>query len=137
MVIYAGAPFYTGAWTALRHRSANMNTLIALGTGAAFLYSLVVTLTAGPHAPVYFEAAAVILTLILLGRLLEARARGRASDAIRRLIGLQPKTARVERDGAEIDLPIEEVTVGDVIVVRPGREDSGRWRGDRWRDRGR
>ena len=77
-----------------------MNTLIALGTGAAFLYSLVVTLMAGPHAPVYFEAAAVIVTLILVGRLLEARARGQASEAIRRLIGLQPRTARVLRDVA-------------------------------------
>ena len=119
-VLYAGAPFYLGAWAALRHRSANMNTLIALGTGAAFFYSLVITLTAGPHAPVYFEAAAMILTLILLGRVLEARARGRASDAIRRLIGLQPKTARVLRDGAEIDLPIEDVRVDDVVIMRPG-----------------
>lgn len=120
VVLYAGAPFYIGAWTALRHRSANMNTLIALGTGAAFLYSLAVTIAAGPHAPVYFEAAAVILTLILLGRMLEARARRRASDAIRGLIGLQPKSARVLRGGAEIDLKIEDVSVGDVVIVRPG-----------------
>jgi Cu+-exporting ATPase len=122
VVLYAGLHFYTGAWTALRHRSANMNTLIALGTGAAFLYSLVVTLTAGPHAPVYFEAAAVIVTLILLGRMLEVRARARASDAIRRLIGLQPKTARVVRGAAEIDLPLEEVVVGDLVIVRPGEK---------------
>jgi Cu+-exporting ATPase len=120
VVFYAGAPFYWGAWTALLHRSANMNTLIALGTGAAFLYSLVVTVAGGVHDPVYYEAAAVIVTLILLGRLLEARARGRASDAIRRLIGLQPKTARVERAGAEIDLPVDEVRVDDVVIVRPG-----------------
>jgi Cu+-exporting ATPase len=120
VVLYAGAPFYTGAWTALRHRSANMNTLIALGTGAAFLYSLAVTVGGSPHEPVYFEAAAVILTLILLGRLLEARARGRASDAIRRLIGLQPKAARIERNGAEAEVPVEEVRVDDTVIVRPG-----------------
>jgi P-type Cu+ transporter len=120
VVLYAGAPFYSGAWSALRHRSANMNTLIALGTGAAFLYSLAVTIAGNPHDPVYFEAAAVILTLILLGRVLEARARGRASDAIRRLIGLQPKTARVERNGAEMEIPVEQVRVDDIVIVRPG-----------------
>jgi Cu+-exporting ATPase len=120
VVFYAGAPFYKGAWTALRHRSANMNTLIALGTGAAFLYSLAVTLSGG-HA-VYYEAAAVIVTLILLGQVLEARARGKASEAIRHLRELQPKTARVLRDGAERDIPIEQVLVGDVVVVRPGEK---------------
>ena len=120
VVFYAGAPFYTGAWTALRHRSANMNTLIALGTGAAFLYSFVNTL-AGGHE-VYYEAAAVIITLILTGRVLEARARRRASEAIRRLMDIQPPTARVVRDGAEVDVPVEEVRVGDRIVVRPGEK---------------
>jgi len=120
VVFYAGAPFYLGAWTALRHRSANMNTLIALGTGAAFLYSLAVTLRGGHE--VYYEAAAVIITLILLGRVLEARARGRASDAIGRLRELQPKTARIERGGAELDVPIEQVRVGDIVVVRPGEK---------------
>ncbi len=120
VVFVAGAPFYSGAWTALRHRSANMNTLIALGTGAAFLYSLAVTLRGGHE--VYYEAAAVIITLILLGRVLEARARGHASDAIRRLRELQPKTARVERDGAELDIPIEQVRVGDAVIVRPGEK---------------
>lgn len=120
VVLYAGAPFYRGAWTALRHRSANMNTLIALGTGSAFLYSLVVTMRGGHE--VYFEAAAVIIALILLGRTLEARARGKASEAIRRLRELQPKTARVARDGAERDIPIEQVLVGDVVIVRPGEK---------------
>jgi len=120
VVFYAGAPFYKGAWTALRHRSANMNTLIALGTGAAFLYSLAVTLSGGHQ--VYYEAAAVIVTLILLGRVLEARARGKASEAIRHLRELQPKTARVLRDGAERDIPIEQVLVGDLVVVRPGEK---------------
>jgi len=120
VVFYAGAPFYRGAWAALRHRSANMNTLIALGTGAAFLYSLVVTWRGGHE--VYYEAAAVIITLILLGRVLEARARGKASEAIRHLRELQPKTARVVRDGAEQDVAIEQVRVGDLVVVRPGEK---------------
>jgi Cu+-exporting ATPase len=120
VVCFAGAPFYQYAWTALRHRSANMNTLISLGTGAAFLYSLVVTVEGGHQ--VYYEAAAVIVTLILLGRLLEARARGRASESIRRLRELQPKTARVIRDGAERDIPIEQVRIGDLVVARPGEK---------------
>lgn len=120
VVFYAGGPFYRAAWMALRHRSANMNTLISLGTGAAFLYSLVITLRGGHE--VYYEAAAVIITLILLGRLLEARARGRASEAIRRLRELQPRTARVLREGGEVDLPIEHVRIGDTVVVRPGEK---------------
>jgi P-type Cu+ transporter len=120
VVLYAGAPFYAGAWTALRHRSANMNTLVALGTGAAFLYSAVVTALGGTE--VYFEAAAIIITLVLLGRLLEARARGKASEAIRRLAELQPRTARVIRGGVEADVPVEEVRAGDRLVVRPGEK---------------
>jgi Cu+-exporting ATPase len=120
VVFYAGAAFYKDAWIALRHRSANMNTLIALGTGAAFLYSLAVTVRGGHE--VYYEAAAVIITLILLGRVLEARARGKASEAIRHLRELQPKTARVVREGAERDIPIEQVRVGDIVVVRPGEK---------------
>ncbi|HEX8455851.1 MAG TPA: heavy metal translocating P-type ATPase [Pyrinomonadaceae bacterium] len=147
VVLYSGLPFYKGAWTALRHRAADMNTLIATGTAAAFLYSLVVTvapgLFTGDHAaaaasmpgmtgggemsggmnvaPVYFEAASVIIALILLGRLLEMRARGKTSDAIKRLLNLQPRTARVVRaDGRELDVLVEEVTVGDTVVVRPG-----------------
>lgn len=120
VVFYSGAPFYKGAWNALRHRSANMNTLVALGTGSAFLYSAVVTAMGGTE--VYFEAAAVIITLILLGRLLEARARGRASAAIRKLAELQPRTARVIRDGVEADVPVEDVRAGDRLVVRPGEK---------------
>src|ERR1044071_9729175 len=142
VVFYSGWQFYRGAWAAFRHRAADMNTLIAVGTGAAYLYSIAATLApnffsgranAGEMAgmsrtgvasmtPVYFEAASVIIALILLGRLLESRAKGRTGDAIRRLIGLQPKTARVVRDGKEIDIAVEEVVPGDVIVVRPGEK---------------
>jgi Cu+-exporting ATPase len=118
VVCYSGAPFYQAAWTALRHGSANMNSLIALGTGAAFTYSLYETLRGGHQ--VYYEAAAVIVALILTGRMLEARARGKASSAIRRLMDLQPPTARVLRDGAETETPVEDVRAGEVVVVRPG-----------------
>ena len=118
VILYSGAPFYTAAWSALRHGAANMNSLIALGTGAAFLYSLVETVR-GRH-DVYYEAAAVIIALILLGRTLEARARGQAGEAIRKLMDLQPPVARVVRDGAEVETAVEEVRVGDVVVVRPG-----------------
>jgi P-type Cu+ transporter len=118
VIFYAGAPFYAAAWIALRHKSANMNTLISLGTGAAFLYSVWETARGG-HM-VYFEAAAVIVTLILLGRTLEARARGKASEAIRRLTDLQPPIARIVRDGIETETPVEQVRTGDVVVVRPG-----------------
>jgi Cu+-exporting ATPase len=118
VILYAGAPFYTAAWTAVRHATANMNTLIALGTGAAFLYSLWETVRNG-HM-VYYEAAATIVTLILLGRTLEARARMRASAAIRRLMELQPPTAHVLRDGVEVETPVAEVKAGDTVVVRPG-----------------
>ena len=125
VVLYCGAQFYRGAWAALRHRAADMNTLIALGTGSAYGYSIVVLLTGMPDAmgmaaPLYFEAAAVIIALILLGRMLEARAKGRTSDAIKRLIGLAPRVASVIRDGSEIQIPIDAVVVGDSIVVRPG-----------------
>jgi Cu+-exporting ATPase len=118
VVVFAGAPFYIAAWSALRHRTANMNTLITLGTGAAFLYSVVQTIR-GAHQ-VYYEAAAVIIALILLGRMLEARARGKASAAIRRLIDLQPPAARVLRDGMETEVPVQEVRLGDILVMRPG-----------------
>jgi len=118
VIFYSGAPFYTAAWKALRHRAANMNTLIALGTGAAFLYSLFATVRGGQE--VYYEAAAVIVALILTGRTLEARARRRASEAIRRLANLQPPTARILREGIETEIPTEQVRTGDVVVVRPG-----------------
>ena len=117
-VLYAGAPFYSGAWSGLRHRQANMNTLIALGTGAAFLYSIYATLRGGQE--VYFEAAAVIIALVLLGRNLESRARRKASEAIRKLMDLQPPVALVVRDGAEVETPVEKVLPGDLLVVRPG-----------------
>jgi Cu+-exporting ATPase len=118
VVFYSGAPFYAAAWRALRHFSANMNSLIALGTGAAFLYSLWETLRGGHE--VYYEAAAVIIALILLGRTLEARAQSQAGAAIRRLMDLQPPAARVIREGAEVEVPVEDVRPGDVVVVRPG-----------------
>ena len=118
VVFYSGAPFYLAAWRALRHFSANMNSLIALGTGAAFLYSLWETLRGGHE--VYYEAAAVIIALILLGRTLEARARSQAGAAIRRLMDLQPPAARVVREGVEVEMPVEDVRAGDVVVVRPG-----------------
>lgn len=138
VVFYAGAQFYRGAWAAFRHRAADMNTLIAVGTGAAYVYSVMVTVMPGafaganaaamsgmggqPMAPVYYEAASVIIALILLGRLLEARAKGQTGDAIRRLIGLQAKTARVVRAGEEHDIPVEEVVPGDIVIVRPGEK---------------
>jgi P-type Cu+ transporter len=118
VILYAGAPFYVAAWSALRHGAANMNSLIALGTGAAFLYSLVETMR-GRHE-VYYEAAAVIIALILLGRTLEARAHRQAGEAIRKLMDLQPPVARVLVDGVEVQKAVEEVRVGDVVVVRPG-----------------
>ena len=118
VVFYAGAPFYTGAWKALRHGAANMNTLIALGTGAAFVYSVTQTI-AGRHG-VYFEAAATIIALILLGRTLEGRARAKASEAIGRLMDLQPPMARILRDGEEVETAVAEVRAGDLVVVRPG-----------------
>jgi Cu+-exporting ATPase len=143
VVFYSGRQFYRGAWAAFRHRAADMNTLIAVGTGAAYLYSIAATIApnffssnashnnmggmsgmgAGASmSPVYFEAASVIIALILLGRLLESRAKGRTGDAIARLIGLQPKTARVVRGESEIDIAVEEVVPGDVVIVRPGEK---------------
>jgi len=118
VLFYAGRRFFEDAWKALKHRSANMNTLIALGTGTAFLYSGGVVVSGGKD--VYFEAAAVIVVLILLGRTLETRARGRASNAIRHLMKLQPSTARVIRDGKEQEIPLVDVRAGDLVIVRPG-----------------
>ena len=114
----AGFPFYKGAFTALRGGSANMDVLVALGTSAAYFYSLIIGLI-DPHAHLYFEASAVLITLILLGKYLESMAKGRTSEAIRKLMGLQPKTARVIRDGQEQEVNISEVAVGDLVVVRP------------------
>ena len=125
VVFYCGAQFYRGAWSALRHRAADMNALIALGTGTAYVYSLFALIlnlrdAHGMPAPVYFEAAGVIIALILLGKMLEARAKGRTSEAIKRLIGLQSKTATVLRDDREVEVSVDSVMPGDVIVVRPG-----------------
>ncbi|QXE91970.1 heavy metal translocating P-type ATPase [Geomonas subterranea] len=142
VLFWAGREFFTGAWAAAKHRVADMNTLVALGTLSAYVFSLVATIApdwlmagAGSEAGaaghghamaspvgVYYEVAAIIVTLILMGRLLEARARSKTSGAIHALIGLQPKLARVVRDGREEDIPIAEVQLGDVIVVRPGEK---------------
>jgi len=123
---WAGWRFYRGAWGALRHKTADMNTLIAVGTSAAYFYSMVAVLhpdlfVAGGLEPhLYFDTSAAIIALILLGRWLEARARGQTSDAIRRLIGMQPRSAVVVRDGEEKEIPAEDVQVGDLVLVRPG-----------------
>ncbi|AFY69281.1 copper-translocating P-type ATPase [Thalassoporum mexicanum PCC 7367] len=125
---WCGAPFYQNAWKALKRKSATMDTLVALGTSAAFGYSLFATLmpqfftAQGLSAAVYYETSAVVITLILLGRSLEHRARGKTSAAIRKLIGLQAKTARLLKDGQEIDVAIEQVQVGDIVLVRPGEK---------------
>jgi Cu+-exporting ATPase len=125
---WAGKQFLTGAWGAARHGSADMNTLIAVGTLSAYLYSSIATFApaffhqSGLTPTVYFDSAAMIIALILLGRLLEARAKGQTSEAIRKLMGLAPKTARVVREGQEADVPIEAVQKGDLIRVRPGEK---------------
>jgi len=118
---YVGWQYYVGAFKSLRNGSANMDVLVALGTSAAFIYSLPVTfgLLSG-H--VYFETAAVIIVLIKLGKLLEVRAKGHTSEAIKKLMGLRAKTARIVRDGQEMEVPVENVQVGDVVIVRPGEK---------------
>ena len=113
----AGWQFYKGAYHALRARMANMDVLVASGTSAAYLYSLAAALSGGPA---YFESSAVVITLVILGRYLEARARGQTSEAIRKLVSLRPATARVIRNGTEVDVPVASVAVGDILVVRPG-----------------
>ncbi|HVS73458.1 MAG TPA: heavy metal translocating P-type ATPase [Phycisphaerae bacterium] len=132
VVVWCGRRFFRGAWASARHGGADMNTLIAVGTGAAYGYSAVVTvmgvlrggrgMTHGHMEDVYFEAAGVIIALVLLGRWMEAGARGRAGEAIRKLMGMQARTARVVRGGEEVDVAIEEVGVGEVVVVRPGEK---------------
>jgi P-type Cu+ transporter len=116
---WIGKRFYVGAWHALRGGGANMDVLIALGTSMAYLFSAVVTLL-GLDQHVYFEASAAIITLVLLGKLLEARAKSKTSAAIEELMKLQPRTARVERDGAIVEIAASEVRVGDIFIVRPG-----------------
>jgi Cu+-exporting ATPase len=129
---WAGSTFYTSGLGALKHRTSNMHTLIALGTTVAYGYSAAVVLLDafssgvladnGIEAKVYFDTAAIIVALILLGRFLEAGARGRTSEAIRRLIGLRPTSARVLRGGDEIDIPVDQVVIGDTVLVRPGEK---------------
>ena len=128
VVAWSGQQFFKGTWSGLHHRTADMNTLIGVGTGAAFLYSLVATaapslfLRAGLPADVYYEAVAAIIALVLLGRLLEARAKGRTSEAIRRLAALRAKSAHVLRERQEVDLPVEAVVVDDIVIVKPGEK---------------
>lgn len=126
VMFFSGWPIHRTGWLTLRHRGADMNSLITIGTIAAFAYSLVVTIapSAVPEdvREVYFEAVGVIITLILLGRLLEVRAKAGTGEAIRNLIGLQPRTATVVRDDREIEVPVEEVVPGDVVLVRPGEK---------------
>ena len=125
---YSGSRFYRGAWAAGRHGTTDMNTLVALGTSVAYFYSVVATffpqwiLVGRKEAHLYYETSAAIIVLVLLGRYFEARARGQTSAAVKRLIGLSPKTARVMRDGKEADVPIETVTSGDRVIVRPGEK---------------
>jgi len=128
VMYFSGKHFYIGAWNSLKNHSANMDTLIALGTGTAWVYSMVVVavpeLLPQMARHVYFEATAMIIGLINLGLALEVKARGKTSEAIKRLIGLQAKTARVIRDGKDIDIPIEDVLLNDLIRVRPGEKIS-------------
>jgi len=125
---WVGRQFYSGAISAARHGSTNMNTLIAVGTSAAYIYSVTATFfpfifeIKGYSAHVYFDTAATIVVLILLGRFFEARAKGKTSEAIKKLMGLQAKTARVIREGTETDILIEELEIGDIVVVRPGEK---------------
>ncbi len=119
----AGGRFYRGAWGALKQRTGNMDTLIAIGTSAAYFYSVGATFVpALQMEPVFYETSALLITFVLLGKLLEARAKGRTSDAIKKLMGLAAKTARVVRGGVEVDLPVEQVVVGDLVIVRPGEK---------------
>ncbi|MFQ5850145.1 MAG: heavy metal translocating P-type ATPase [Candidatus Binatia bacterium] len=127
VLVWAGSQFFVGAWAAFKHRSADMHTLIAVGITAAYLYSVVAV--AFPQifpsqdlAEVFWDVTTVVIALVVLGMALELKARGRTSEAIKKLIGLQAKTARVVREGNEVDMPIEEVLAGDIVVVRPGEK---------------
>ncbi len=125
---WAGWQFYRCAWTAARHGSSDMNTLIAIGTSAAYFYSVIAVFfprfftAAGQTPQLYFDSATMIIALILLGRFLETRAKHQTSDAIRRLIGLQPQTARVVRNSTEVEIAVDQVQVGDLVAVRPGEK---------------
>lgn len=126
VMVAGGRRFFTVAWRLAKHFSADMNTLVAVGTGAAYVYSTVAVLfpswlqITDPSAHIYFDTSATIITLILLGRMLEARAKAKTADAIKALIGLQPRTARVRRNGIEMEIDRENVVVGDIVIVRPG-----------------
>jgi len=127
VLLWSGAQFYINAWAALKHRTANMHTLIATGITAAWLYSTVAVIWPGifpeeRFAEVYYDVSAVVVALVTLGLALEVKAKGRSSEAIKNLVGLQAKTARVIRDGVERDVPIEEVIVNDILLVRPGEK---------------
>ncbi|HET7273466.1 MAG TPA: heavy metal translocating P-type ATPase [Rubrobacter sp.] len=127
VLAYSGSQFFVGMWRGLKHRQANMHTLIATGTGVAWIYSTIALLFPGifpdeSMTDVYYDVTVVVTALVVLGLALEVRAKGRTSEAIRKLIGLQAKTARVVRDGRDIDIPVEEVLVGDAVVVRPGEK---------------
>lgn len=128
VLFWAGREFFVNAWKALKRHTATMDTLVALGTGAAYLYSAIATIVPsffvaqGLNPDVYYEAANVIITLILLGRLLELRARGQTSEAIRNLIGLQARDARIIRNERELEVPIQAVQIGDIVIVRPGEK---------------
>ena len=128
VLFWAGRPFFVNAWKAATHKTTDMNTLVSLGTLAAYLYSAVATFApgvfegVGVEIHVYYESAAMIIAFILLGKVLEAKAKGRTSEAIKKLMGLKPKTARVVVDGVEKDIPVDEVAVGDLVVVRPGEK---------------
>ena len=125
VIAYSGNQFFTGAWEALKHRSANMYTLIAIGTGTAWIYSTVALFfpelfPSAEMTDVYYDVTVVVTALVVLGMAMEVKARGRTSEAIEKLIGLQPKTARVIRDGVETEIAVGDVVVGDLVVVRPG-----------------
>ncbi len=127
VLVWSGSQFYSGMWQALKHRAANMHTLIATGITAAYLYSAIAILfpemfPSEALAEVFWDVAVVVVALVVLGLALEVKAKGRTSEAIKKLISLQAKTARVVRDGKEIDLPVEEVVVDDVVIVRPGEK---------------
>ena len=147
VVLWGGWPFFLRGWQSLIHRSLNMFTLIAVGTGVAYIFSVTAILFPGlfppsfrgmsGEVPVYFEAAAVITTLVLLGQVLELKARSRTGSAIRALLGLTPTHARVIRsDGVETDTPLDQVRVGDKLRVRPGRKSAGGRRSARRPQRG-
>lgn len=128
VMFWAGGPFFVNAWKAARHKTTDMNTLVSVGTFSAYVYSAVATFTpqvftgAGLSVQVYYDSAAMIITLILLGKMLEARAKGRTSEAIKKLMGLKPKTARILQEQIEVEVPVDLVQAGDLIVVRPGEK---------------